>query len=57
MTGADIKNLVNQAALKAVKENRNVINEQDIDYSFDRMKLGLRFSKDNLDMSKEDLKT
>jgi ATP-dependent metalloprotease len=41
MTGADISNLINIAALHAVKTNKETCEESDIEYAFDRIKLGV----------------
>lgn len=41
-TGADIKNLINIAALNAIQENRNLVNQIDIDFALDRVLLGNR---------------
>ena len=39
-SGADIENLLNEAALLAARENRKVINVQDIDEAIDRVMMG-----------------
>ena len=39
-SGADIENLLNEAALLAARENRKVINTQDIDEAIDRVIMG-----------------
>ena len=39
-SGADIENLLNEAALLAARENRKVINTQDIDEAIDRVMMG-----------------
>lgn len=39
-SGADIENLLNEAALLAARSNRKVINTQDIDEAMDRVMLG-----------------
>ena len=35
--GADIENILNEAALKAAKENRTVIGNRDIDYGLEKV--------------------
>ena len=39
-SGADLENLLNEAALLAARENRKVINSQDIDEATDRVMMG-----------------
>ena len=39
-SGADLENLLNEAALLAARENRKVINHQDIDEATDRVMMG-----------------
>lgn len=39
-SGADIENLLNEAALLAARDNRKVINTQDIDEAIDRVMMG-----------------
>ena len=41
MTGADIKNLTNLAILNSVKMNRKVATQEDFEYAFDRMVMGV----------------
>jgi cell division protease FtsH len=41
-SGADLANLINEAAIVAVRHDRNVISSQDIDEARDRIILGLR---------------
>jgi ATP-dependent metalloprotease len=41
MTGADIKNMVNIAILHSVKMNRQEAQQEDFDYAFDRMVMGI----------------
>lgn len=41
MTGADIKNMVNIAILNSVKMNRKEALQEDFDYAFDRMVMGI----------------
>jgi ATP-dependent Zn protease len=40
-TGADIENLVNEAAIKAALENSSAVSWKHIEYAFDRIVLGL----------------
>lgn len=44
-TGADIKNLVNTAAISAVSAQRYQMLQEDMDKAFERMQMGLRKSK------------
>lgn len=41
MSGADIKNLINIAALKAAQESHSVITMDDIEYASDRLSVGI----------------
>ncbi len=40
LTGADIENLVNEAALKAARENRKKVSNHDLEYAKDKVLLG-----------------
>jgi ATP-dependent metalloprotease len=51
MTGADIKNLVNIAALKAVKASKSNITDEDMDYAYDRVQMGVRSAMGTKDFS------
>jgi cell division protease FtsH len=42
MSGADLRNLCNEAALEAGRANRNIITQRDFDAAGDRVRLGLR---------------
>ncbi|MFO0850101.1 MAG: ATP-dependent zinc metalloprotease FtsH [Gemmataceae bacterium] len=42
MSGADLRNLCNEAALEAGRANRNIITQKDFDAAGDRVRLGLR---------------
>lgn len=44
-TGADIKNLVNIAAISALSAQRYQLRQEDMDKAFERMQMGLRRSK------------
>jgi cell division protease FtsH len=52
MSGADLANLVNEAALHAVREDRNVVTMSDFDYARDRMLMGQR--RESLAMSERE---
>jgi ATP-dependent metalloprotease len=41
MTGADIKNMTNLAILHSIKMNRNEATQEDFEYAFDRMVMGV----------------
>lgn len=41
MTGADIRNIINIAALHAVKENREICQMVDMEHAIDRVKMGI----------------
>ena len=41
-SGADIKNLVNQSAIHAVKNNKKQIEKEDLEFAIDRLLLGVR---------------
>ncbi len=47
-SGADLANLINEAAIRAVREQRTVINAQDFDMARDRILLGRRDSSNAL---------
>lgn len=40
-SGADLQNLVNIAVLNAVKNKRKAANNEDFEYAFDRVKMGI----------------
>uniref|UniRef100_H2YDX0 AAA+ ATPase domain-containing protein n=1 Tax=Ciona savignyi TaxID=51511 RepID=H2YDX0_CIOSA len=40
MTGADISNIVNQAALRAAKLNKRQVDQDDIEYALDKARMG-----------------
>ena len=40
LTGADIENLVNEAALKAARENRKSVHQEDFDFAKDKVMMG-----------------
>ncbi|XP_078483180.1 ATP-dependent zinc metalloprotease YME1L1 [Ciona intestinalis] len=40
MTGADISNIVNQAALRAAKLNKQRVDQDDLEYALDKAKMG-----------------
>ena len=52
MSGADLANLVNEAALHAVREDRNQVTMSDFDYARDRMLMGQR--RESLAMSERE---
>ena len=52
MSGADLANLVNEAALHAVREDRNLVTMSDFDYARDRMLMGQR--RESLAMSERE---
>ena len=37
LVGADIENIVNEAALKEAKENRNILNQEDFEYALEKV--------------------
>lgn len=45
MTGAEIENCVNQAAIHAVRKGRQLITMEDIDFGIDRQRMGVELSK------------
>lgn len=45
-TGADIKNLVNSAAINVVNLQKGIIEQTDLNESFERMQMGLKRSKE-----------
>ena len=53
MTGADIANIINIAALHAVKEGGTVCLLEDIDYAIDRVKIGIEIR--SYSMSEEEI--
>ena len=40
LVGADIENIVNEAALKEAKENRNIISQNDFEYALEKVIMG-----------------
>jgi len=40
MSGADISNVVNQAALQAAKMNKLTVTQEDLEFAFDKVKMG-----------------
>lgn len=40
MSGADISNVVNQAALQAAKLGKNLVSQEDLEFAFDKIKMG-----------------
>ena len=39
-SGADISNVVNQAALQAAKNNHLLVKQEDLEYAYDKIKMG-----------------
>jgi cell division protease FtsH len=54
-SGADLENLLNEAAIMAAKDNRKIINQDDLLESYLKVKLGRK--KSGKDKNAEDLKT
>ncbi|CAK8678568.1 unnamed protein product [Clavelina lepadiformis] len=40
MTGADLSNLVNQAALHSIKQNKERVDQEDLEFALDKIKMG-----------------
>ena len=40
MTGADIANIVNQAALVSAKKNKTAVCQEDLEYALDKARMG-----------------
>ena len=40
LVGADIENIVNEAALKEAKENRNILDQNDFEYALEKVIMG-----------------
>ena len=55
-TGADIKNLVNTAAINAVKNGRKQVKLSDLDFAYDRILMGVRKKSNQLIISDSDKK-
>lgn len=55
-SGADIANLINTAAIKAGKENKENIEADDIDFAFDRVIMGVRRKLADFDYKKAEKK-
>lgn len=53
-SGADLENLLNEAALLAARNNKDVIEAQDIDDARDKILMGLE--RENLDLTEQELK-
>lgn len=43
MSGADISNVVNQAALQAAKMNKLTVTQEDLEFAFDKVKMGKNY--------------
>lgn len=54
-TGADIKNMVNLACIKAVRNHKDKVSEEELNYALERIKLGVRKNKSSLDTDLNDL--
>ena len=40
MTGADLSNLVNQAALRSIKLNKKKVDQDDLEFALDKVRMG-----------------
>ena len=40
MTGADLSNLVNQAALRSIKLRKNKVDQEDLEFALDKVRMG-----------------
>ena len=40
MVGADLENVINEAALKAAKDGRNTVNNNDLEYGLEKLVMG-----------------
>ena len=49
---ADIKNMVNIAAINAVKRKSNLTTKLDFDYAFDRITMGIKGNNKNKGLNK-----
>lgn len=49
---ADIKNMVNIAAINAVKRNSKLTTKLDFDYAFDRITMGIKGNNKNKGLNK-----
>ena len=54
-TGADIRNIVNEATLWATRNNKNVVDQSDFDFAFEKVVMGLR--REDMISDKEKRKT
>jgi cell division protease FtsH len=54
-SGADLENLLNEAAIMAALENRKIINQEDLSEAYLKVKLGRK--KKDRELEEEDLKT
>lgn len=43
MSGADLNNVVNQAALHAAKNNKTMVDQEDLEFSLDKIRMGNYF--------------
>ncbi|MEC9092649.1 MAG: ATP-dependent zinc metalloprotease FtsH, partial [Planctomycetota bacterium] len=53
MTGADIRNVVNEAALWAARHNKNVVDKTDFGYAMDKVRMGSKREEVLSDAEKE----
>lgn len=56
-TGSDIKNLINTAAINAVRNKRKKVNLSDLDFAYDRILMGVRKKSNQLIISDADKKS
>jgi len=40
MSGADLSNVVNQAALYAAKHSKDIVEQEDLEYALDKVRMG-----------------
>lgn len=57
MSPADLRNIINTSAIHAVKLNRDLTTEEDIDYAYDRIVMGIKSSNKGFGFSKDDIRS
>lgn len=57
MSPADLKNLVNTAAIRAVKLGKEITTEEEIDYAYDRILMGIKSSNKGFGFTKNDIRS
>ena len=57
MSPADLKNLVNTAAIRAVKLKHNLTTQEDMDFAYDRILMGIKTSNKGFGFTENDIRS